>query len=81
MSSIPNPVSPRVVEAVAESKGIDPTTLPPLSRVLDADALDDLVATYTDSTSRIRDPLTIEFTYADCHVVVRGDGTIEVQHR
>lgn len=78
MSSTPDPVSRRVVETVAESKGVDPTLLPPLTGVLNADALDELVASSTNGTSRNEDGLSIEFTYADCLVVIRGSDSIEV---
>lgn len=60
-----------VVEAVAAASGRDPLSLdPPLSRVVDTDALDRIV--------RSDSPTRITFRYAGHRVEVEGDGTIRV---
>lgn len=60
-----------VVEAVAAASGRDPLSLdPPLSRVVDTDALDRIV--------RCGSPTRITFRYAGHEVAVEGDGTVRV---
>lgn len=60
-----------VVEAVANAAGTDPLALePPLTRVVDTDALDSLFA--AGSVTRVA------FEYAGHEVVVEGDETITV---
>jgi len=55
----------RVLEEVAAAKGVDPVSLdPPLASVIDPDALEVLAA--ADAS------VAIEFSYADCGVVVNG---------
>jgi hypothetical protein len=66
-------VSTAVVEKVAESKGIPHTELPPLSDVVDPDALDAIYTAGPTSTQP-----AVQFTYAGCHVVVRSSTDIEV---
>ena len=79
MSPVTTVVSSRVVETVAEAKGIDPETLPPLYETLDSDALDALFnhppAPSTDASS----PPTVQFAYAGLTVVVRSPTDIEVR--
>jgi hypothetical protein len=67
--------SQRVITAVAEATGNDPTEVGPLYHVVDPDALDRLFApTPTNGRAGGR----IEFTFAGCDVVVRGGGAVEV---
>ena len=70
------PVYTAIVEAVAETKGVDPLSLePPLYDVLDPEALDALC----DSTTRCQSPVHVEFVYSDCTVTVAPGGTIVVE--
>lgn len=69
-------VSTVVVEAVAESMGVSPLELdPPLHRVVDPDALDDLFRSDGTTTASPR----VSFTYAGHEVTVRGRGDVEVR--
>ena len=69
-------VSTAVVEAVADAVGTTPLDVePPLYRVVDPDALNELFDSEYDDDR----PITISFTYADCEVNVSG-GRIVVQH-
>lgn len=57
----------RVVEAVADQRGVDPMGLnPPLATVLDPEALDALAAADPECA------LAMQFTYADCLVTITG---------
>lgn len=70
----PESVAMRVLDEVAEARGVDPIALtPPLGSVLDPDALDALVA-------RDSEQVAVEFSYAGCHVAVTGDDVV-VQRR
>lgn len=76
-STEPDPdraVSSRIVERVADVKGLEPVDLTPLCEHLDPDALDRLFRT----TGRSRSDIRVEFTIADCEVVVSGGETVEV---
>ena len=67
--------SQRVITAVAETTGNDPTEVGPLYHVVDPDALDRLFgATPTNARAGGR----VEFTFAGCDVVVHGNGAVEV---
>lgn len=69
------PLSEKVVDAVAEREGVDPVDLDPrLYRVVDPDALDQLF----QSSQRTDADLEIAFTYSDYEVVVRSDGELTV---
>ncbi|WP_135828644.1 HalOD1 output domain-containing protein [Halorussus halobius] len=69
-------VSTVVVEAVAESMGVSPLELdPPLHRVVDPDALDDLFG----PTGAATEPTRVSFTYAGHEVTVQGRGDVEVR--
>jgi len=70
--------SQRVIDAVAETTGNDPTEVGPLYHVVDPDALDNLFAS-TSGTGRTSG--RIEFTFAGCEVVVDADGTVEASER
>jgi hypothetical protein len=70
------PLGRRVVEAVAGAAGSDPLSLPPLHRVVDADALEALYAHADASEASVP---TVWFTYADHFVVVRSTAEIEVR--
>ena len=65
-----------VVDAVAEVHDCEPTDLPPLSDVLDPEALDGL---FTDTPGgRTRRDGHLVFRYCDCSVVVLGSGKVVV---
>lgn len=71
--------SNRVVEAVAEKKGVLPTELsPPLYSAVEPEALDALVQPDTDSNT---DRIEIEFTYLDYVVRVTSGPTVSVSVR
>ena len=59
-----------VVEAVATATDRDAKALPQLGRVIDPDALNDLLARGGD--------LEVSFEYAGTQVTVEGDGTVFV---
>lgn len=70
------PPSRRVVDAVADEKGADPTELEPLYYTIDPDALDRLFVADSEQSSR---PVTrLSFTYADHRIVVAHNCTVEV---
>lgn len=60
----------RVVEAVAEATDTDPLSMAPLSDVVDADALDSLVASPMEGH--------VSFEFCECSVTVFGDGAVVV---
>lgn len=70
--------SQRVVEAVAETTGQDPTEVGPLYHAIDPDALDRLFA---PTPGNGRTGGYVEFSFAGCDVVVRGNGEVEVTER
>lgn len=65
-----------VVYAVAEANQTDPLSLPPLQSVLDAEALNALVETNTNSQSQTE--ITVSFEYAGHHVVLKEHGRIVI---
>lgn len=71
------PVSQRVVREVAAVTDTDPADLEPLYRQVDPDCLD---AIFRDSHSAFpRNAGLVTFPMADCQVVVRADGTVDVE--
>ena len=66
--------SARVIEAVAEARGVDPLDLPPLYDVIDPDALNRLFN--SDSPGRPNGPGRVTFTLSGCEVVVESDGEV-----
>lgn len=68
-----------VVVTVADAKGVDPTALEPLHRVVDPDALNRLFASTDDGHARASGQVT--FTYAGCEVVVDGTGDVDATPR
>lgn len=62
-----------LVSLVADVSGTDAVDLPPLATVVDPDALGELV----DGPSATRS-LTVSFDYAGYHVVVHGNGRINL---
>lgn len=66
--------SKRVIDEVAEQKDIDPTTLPPLHRAIDPDALDALFAP-TSQTDRMKG--AVSFKYSGYEVTVYSHGYVE----
>lgn len=65
-----------VVRAVATVLDEDPTALPPLRAIVDADGLEDVLHPPTDAGTQT--DLTVSFTYAGCRVTVTRKGVIEV---
>ncbi|MDG5762002.1 hypothetical protein QA600_22050 [Natronococcus sp. A-GB1] len=62
-----------VVSAVADAAGTDPLELPPLSKAINPEALNDLVGAERSSGLE-----SVSFAYAGYDVVVSGTGDIEV---
>ncbi|MFC4440133.1 MULTISPECIES: HalOD1 output domain-containing protein [Natrialbaceae] len=62
-----------VVSAVAEISGANPFELPPLNNVINAEALNDLVASERHSGLE-----SVSFEYAGYDVVVTGSGDVKV---
>lgn len=75
----PRHISTAVVEAVARSKGVDHTELPPLSDVVDPDALDALFSGPVSRNGSRHEPPVVEFMYADRQVIVHSDEDIQVR--
>jgi len=69
-------VSIQIVEAVAETAGVDPLELPPLYETIDPEAIDALIADLEAGQSTSAD--IIKFAYADHMVTVHSDQTVEV---
>jgi hypothetical protein len=67
-------VSVRVVQAVADAKGVDPAALEtPLYEVVDPDALEAVVASVPSST-----PASVQFRFLGHDVLVTGAGDVQV---
>jgi hypothetical protein len=66
------PISMKVIQTVADEKGVDPTELPPLGEQINPDALNELVErAKKDSTSAV----DVTFTFSGVTVRVHdGDG-------
>lgn len=77
MSSVPAPSS-HIIDAVARSKDVETTGLPPLYETIDPDALDALCSSHTNGAGDDDAALYIRFTYAGRDVVVRPPEHIEV---
>lgn len=67
--------SEAVVLAVADAKNVDPLELEPLNSVIDPDALNTLFQSSAERTSSTE---KLQFSMADCQVVVRGEGEVVV---
>ncbi len=61
-----------VVEAVSSFENCEPTSLPPLYRVVDTDALDALFASGDLGC-------TVSFTFSDSHVTIENSERIVVE--
>lgn len=68
----PDPVVVRIVDAVAAHEGVDPAELPPLGRVMDTDALNELF----DSSGA--DSCEVRFEFAGHDVSVASDGPVRI---
>lgn len=78
MNSIMDSHAPsyRLIETIAQKKGVSPTELsPPLFNVIDPDALDALVQADADSNTG---GIEIEFTYLNYIVQIRNDSTVNI---
>ncbi len=78
------PVSQAVIEAVAESDGVDvtdvePPEYEPLYSVVDPEGLDTLFEPTLGGETRSAG--TVTFEYAGYDVTVYGDGRIELDHQ
>lgn len=76
MASASRPTSLRVVDAVADERGLDPMGLDPLYEAIDPDSLDALfppAPERTEATSR-----SIAFTFSGYQVTIDGAGAIDV---
>jgi len=63
-----------VLKAVSEVTGTEETSLAPLYRVVDPDALNKLIAGQSTEQRKI----SVSFIYAGHHVAVRADGSVTV---
>lgn len=70
-------VAVEVVTAVAGRAGVDETELPPLSDVVDPDALDRLFGRSFDDASGA--PVEVGFEYSGYRVVVDGDRSVSLE--
>lgn len=65
-----------VAESAANAIGTNPTAIPPLSKQIDVDALDDLLAgdrpSFTDET------ICVSFSFLDQEVMVSSNGDVYV---
>jgi hypothetical protein len=77
MRQTTEPASTRVVKAVARSRGVDVTDLPPLHDVVDTEALDALFGPRLSGEPR-PEGITVRFSYAGRDVVVRSESGVEV---
>lgn len=71
----------RIVTAVADAKGVDPTTLPPLFEVVDPECLNGIFAVTARGDARAGG--TVTFRWAGCRVAVDGpdvDVTVTVEN-
>lgn len=69
-----DPVSLRVVEAVAAFRGVDPLEIDPLAESIDADALNVLFAPNDGESGA-----NVSFTYEGVRVTVTGRGEIDLR--
>lgn len=67
------PVSTTVITAIADTKDVDPTELPPLYYAIDPDALDQVFQSHVQSG-----PVQVQFTFAGCDVTVTSDSQVTV---
>lgn len=70
-------VSTAVIRAVSAVDGRKPSSLPPLTHVLDPDALDALFDTQPDGEPRIGGQLS--FIYSCCRVTIDNNEYITIQ--
>lgn len=66
-----NPSS-KIVNEVAQAKGVDMLALEPLYHTLDVDALDDLLRT-------AKSEIEVTFEYEGYNVRIRGDGQLRLE--
>lgn len=70
-------VAVEVVTAVARRVGADETALPPISEVVDPDALDRLFARASGGSTN--GPVRVGFEYCGYWIVVEGDRTVSIE--
>lgn len=69
------PVCRAIVTAIADVEDVSPCELDQLSRYVDPDSLDDLLASADEG---VRTSARVEFEFPDAEVAVESDGTILV---
>lgn len=69
--------STAVIETVSIAANTDPSTIEPLYRSVDPDALDDLVR--SDGTTSTNSATTVSFTFVEYEVSVQSNGTVAVR--
>ena len=69
------PVARAIVAAIADVEGVSPCELDRVSRYVDPDSLDDLLASADEG---VRANARVEFEFPDVEVVVESDGRILV---
>lgn len=71
-------VTVKIVEEVAERKGVDPVELtPPLHAAIDSEALESL---FSDSISGAnREGIRVTFTYCGYNILVDEEGEVEIR--
>lgn len=66
-----------VTETVADAAGREPTTIAPLYRYVDPDALDQLVRSSAPGVQQ--GTATVAFEFEEYHVTVTGDGLVVLE--
>ena len=74
MDSSDDAVSQRVINAVADAKGVDPLDLDPMYDTIDPDALD---ALFRDGEASLAGT-ELRFEYEDCEVRIEGSGEVSI---
>ena len=74
---VEEPVSMAVVRAVSAVEGRDPLSLPPLTSVLDTDALDTLFGARWGGTARTGGRLS--FVYSNCRLTIDNGEYLTLQ--
>ena len=71
-------LSSRLVKALADAKGVDPTELsPPLYEVVDPEALNSVFRPTHDGSARSRGRIT--FVHGNYEVTVNSEGSVDVK--
>jgi len=65
-----------VIDAIASHEGVAATDLPPLEESIDTDALEDIIAGWTERPDAVDG--NVCFYHAGCHVTVERSGDVRV---